>query len=263
VLPFLKWAGGKRWLFDAAFVKALPPHRRYIEPFLGGGAGFFAVAPEESVLSDVNSELVDLYAAVRDYPCELKQRLAELQETHGPEQYYLTRASSPTTGLERAVRSLYLNRTCWNGLYRLNKKGEFNVPIGTKTAIVLPTDDFQAASYLLRNTKLRCADFEAVIDDAGDGDLIFADPPYTVKHNLNGFVKYNERLFAWDDQIRLKHALVRAVERGARVVLTNADHMSLATLYEGVGRHERAYRSSIISGKAAGRVPTSELVITI
>lgn len=261
MVPFLKWAGGKRWLFDNEFLAKIPPFRRYFEPFLGGGAGFFAIQPEHAVLSDINAELIEVYEAVRDYPAELTAALAEKQTLHSLEFYYETRKVVPDDTVSRAARTLYLNRTCWNGLYRLNKKGEFNVPRGTKTTISLPSDDFVKAAQALKDIDLRCCDFDDTIRLAGDGDLIFADPPYTVKHNLNGFLKYNEKIFSWEDQVRLRDSLVSAAQRGASIILTNADHASVADLYRGVGDHQRRSRSSVISGKSSGRSVTTELLV--
>ena len=213
-------------------------------------------------LSDVNPEVVQLYEVVRDHPTELMQALARHQEDHSKDYYYDVRRSSPDTRVDAAARTLYLNRTCWNGLYRLNLRGEFNVPIGTKTAVVLPTDDFHLASSLLQNTLLLCGDFTAAIDQTGSRDLVFVDPPYTVAHNMNGFVKYNEKIFTWDDQVRLRDALVRASARGAKVLLTNANHSSIRELYRGFGQHVEVTRRSVISGTTAGRAAVSELLVS-
>lgn len=259
--PFLKWAGGKRWLFTKEFVAALPPHTRYVEPFLGGAAGFFALKPEQALLSDVNGELINLYKVVRDSASELRATLSAHQRLHSEDHYYDVRSNSPSDPIEQAARTLYLNRTCWNGLYRLNKMGKFNVPIGTKTKIVLDTDDFDEASARLASAELSVCDFEETLNRTSEGDLVFIDPPYTVMHNMNGFVKYNENIFKWEDQIRLKDASRRAVDRGATVIITNADHPSLVTLYDGFGVHEQLKRRSVISGKVSGRAGVSELMV--
>src|SRR5690606_34900787 len=105
--------------------------------------------------------------------------------------------------------------TCFNGLYRVNLKGEFNVPVGAKTSVLLPDDDFELVGKWLKEVKFTSEDFETIIDQAGIGDFVFADPPYTVRHNNNGFIKYNENLFSWADQVRLRDALFRAKGRGA------------------------------------------------
>ncbi|WP_261503540.1 DNA adenine methylase, partial [Burkholderia multivorans] len=160
------------------------------------------------------------------------------------------------------ARFIYLNRTCWNGLYRVNKNGQFNVPIGTKSNVLLDTDDWPTVSAALRQAKLLVSDFEPIIDQAKRNDIVFADPPYTVKHNNNGFVKYNENIFAWQDQIRLRDALLRAKKRGAHIFCTNADHISIREIYEDHFTVTSVARGSVISGKADSRGKTSELLIT-
>lgn len=255
--PFLKWAGGKRWL--ASTDLGWPPtYDRYIEPFLGSAAIFFALRPERALLSDINSELINLYEVMRDAPSRLRCLLEVHQARHCKEHYYSVRAALPVDPVESAARTLYLNRTCWNGLYRVNLKGQFNVPIGTKNSVLMPTDDFEAVSGALQKADIRCCDFEVVIDGAREGDLLFLDPPYTVKHNVNGFVKYNERIFTWADQIRLRDAVVRAIDRQATVIVTNADHPSIIELYAGVAEYRKLPRASVIAASAERRGSTSE-----
>lgn len=261
--PFLKWAGGKRWLFTPSFVDGLPKFERYIEPFLGGGAGFFALEPGAALLSDVNADLIELYQTIRDQPEAMADSMQRHQVLHTKDYYYEIRAQVPRLPVERASRTLYLNRTCWNGLYRLNQKGEFNVPIGTKDSIVIPGESFEAISKVLQSADIRTQDFEKTIDAASEGDLLFVDPPYTVKHNMNGFVKYNESIFSWSDQIRLKEALVRARDRAASIIITNADHASVRELYRDIGTHSSVTRSSVISGKSTGRSKITELMVAI
>ncbi|WP_084717633.1 DNA adenine methylase [Sphingomonas sanxanigenens] len=256
--PFLKWAGGKRWLTSSGGLPAPQHFDRYVEPFLGGGAVFFKLQPEVALLSDINGELIDLYRVVRDAPDALRERLEGHQARHCPEHYYATRAVVPDSLVERAARTLYLNRTCWNGLYRVNRKGEFNVPIGTKTAVVLEADDFLSIARNLQNADIRQCDFEETISQTVAGDFLFVDPPYTVRHNMNGFVKYNEKIFTWLDQVRLYAAVTAAAARGVSVVVTNADHESLRELYAGNFIYRRLSRSSVLSGLATGRGPTTE-----
>ena len=260
--PFLKWPGGKRW-FVANHSELLPEnYNRYIEPFLGGGSVFFHLRPAQAILSDINAELITTYEAIRDEWEALKERLAGHQSRHEGNYYYTVRESSPRLTVTKAARLLYLNRTCFNGIYRVNLKGEFNVPKGTKDAVVLETDDFEGVAALLSNADIRNSDFEAVIDEAQMDDLIFADPPYTVRHNINGFLKYNECLFSWDDQVRLADALERARTRGAKVVATNANHSSIRELYRGRGfTLKTVSRFSSISANASSRKQFEELVI--
>lgn len=242
---------------------SLPQHDRYVEPFVGGGAGFFAINPTSALLSDVNGELINLYVQIRDHPLAIAQGIEQMQAKHSHSFYYQTRAERPSDPMERALRTLYLNRSCWNGLYRLNRKGEFNVPKGTKERVSLDSDDFKQAAERLSNAELEISDFESTLNRCGDGDLVFIDPPYTVKHNMNGFVKYNESIFTWEDQIRLRNSAVAASDRGAKVIITNADHASIHDLYHGVESMNSVERSSVLSGNPAFRARTTELLIQI
>lgn len=255
--PFLKWAGGKRWLA----ARGLPQpaqYDRYIEPFLGGAAVFFSLLPPRALLSDLNHELIDLYRVMRDHPIRLTRILQVHHALHSKDHYYVVRAWQPECRIERAARTLYLNRTCWNGLYRVNQKGEFNVPIGTKSSVLFDSDDFGKISEALSKAELRCCDFGDAIEEAGKGDFVFVDPPYTAKHNLNGFLKYNEKMFSWADQVRLRDSLGGAIVRGAAVVVTNADHESVRELYEGLARYVSVARASILAADAHRRGPTTE-----
>lgn len=186
--------------------------------------------------------------------------LMRMQKTHSADFYYEERKRQRTRPHTRAAQFLYLNRTCFNGLYRENLSGQFNVPIGTKTQVVLPDDDFEGASETLQTAKLVVSDFEDIILDAGKGDLVFLDPPYTTAHNKNGFVKYNQKIFSWDDQIRLKKAVGAAASRGAKILLTNADHESIHDLYNDLGTPQIVSRLSVISGRSSARGTTTEVL---
>lgn len=260
VLPFLKWAGGKRWLMPLAMELQGHCKGQYIEPFLGSGAMYFGLRPERALLSDRNSELIETYRAIADDWRKVRLRLAEHDRAHCAEYYYKVRSSSPTSAAGRAAKFIYLNRTCWNGLYRVNKKGVFNTPIGTKSRATLETDDFESVSELLRTACLSDGDFESQIDRASQGDFVFADPPYTVRHQYNGFIKYNEQLFSWADQERLRAALYRAKNRGAVVMCTNADHASVRELYQGDFRVFSLSRYSAIAGAGGTRGKYAEIV---
>lgn len=260
--PFLKWAGGKRWLFESGQFSPPGPEGKYIEPFLGGGAVFFEIQPKDALLGDINGRLIELYIAVRDEWEEFECLLRKHAALHSKEYYYEMRAKCLRKPVTRAAQFMYLNRTCWNGLYRENKHGKFNVPIGAKQTVIFPNDDFKAWSKALKNATLINQDFEITIDSAGKGDFLFIDPPYTVHHNLNGFVKYNQKIFAWEDQIRLYEALCRAVSRGANFAMTNADHESVRSLYKGFGQHTQLGRYSVIAAKALNRSRSTELLIT-
>lgn len=264
--PFLKWAGGKRW-FVARYGRVFPQSfNRYFEPFLGSAAVYFYLRPDEAILSDLNPELINTYNALRNTWRKVYSALAEHSNAHSEAYYYSVRASLPSSSVDRAARFLYLNRTCWNGLYRVNKRGEFNVPIGTKDSVLLDSDDFAGISSQLKDAKIKKVDFEETINCAGFEDLIFVDPPYTVRHNLNGFLKYgflkyNDKIFSWDDQLRLRDALVRADGRGAYIVMTNANHESIREIYSDFHLASMP-RHSVLSGVLHGRGATEELLIT-
>jgi DNA adenine methylase len=260
--PFLKWAGGKRW-FVQNYSHLLPStFNRYIEPFLGAGSVFFYLEPKRAIIGDTNSDLIAAYKGIKNDWRHLQHLLRSHQRRHSDLHYYEVRESIPDDPIERAARLIYLNRTCFNGIYRVNLNGEFNVPRGSKNDVLLADDDFEAAARILRRAQVRNADFEELIDLAEEGDLVFADPPYTVRHNINGFVKYNEKLFSWNDQERLAKALARAKARGVKVVATNADHISVRELYEVNGFHLlEVSRFSSISAKSSSRKRFDELVI--
>lgn len=263
LLPFMKWPGGKRW-FISRHSDVLPGRfNRYIEPFLGGGSVFFHLQPERAILGDTNAELIELFKVVAWRPKLLERMLYEHQRKHGTCHYYRVRGSIPANAVDRAARTLYLNRTCFNGMYRVNRAGQFNVPKGVKATVILDTDDFVTAAKLLRRADLRVGDFESLVDEAKSGDFVFADPPYIVGHNNNGFVKYNEMLFKWADQVRLANALSRARDRGVKVVATNAAHAALEKMYRQLCfKFRRVERFSSISGNPDGRCKFQELIIT-
>lgn len=260
--PFLKWAGGKRWLADHLRSHIEPIRGRYIEPFLGSGAVFFSLEPDEAILSDRNEELINTYKAITENPEKIAALLKEHQAKHCSDYYYRMRDYQPRCAFRQAARFIYLNRSCWNGLYRVNLSGKFNVPKGTKDAIILRTDDWERLSGTLKNATIVASDFEPIIERAHENDVIFADPPYTVKHNLNGFIKYNEALFSWTDQERLAAALKRATDRGARVFLTNANHRSVRSLYEDSFYISTRERTSVLSGNPSYRGKYQELLIS-
>lgn len=260
--PFLKWAGGKRWLI-ANYHSIFPNnYNRYVEPFLGSGAVFFSLNPTQAILSDINGELIDTFQALQTNWENVHRILKRHHNNHCKEYYYKVRASQPETIFSRAARFIYLNRTCWNGLYRVNLKGQFNVPIGTKTKVIMASDRFNQISQKLQSAILYKRDFETIIDGTMNGDLLFVDPPYTVKHSDNGFIKYNEQLFSWDDQVRLNKCLIRAKKRGVHIVMTNASHDSIYSLYSDNFKCISLSRHSIIAADPLKRKKCEELIIT-
>lgn len=260
--PFLKWAGGKRWLLHHARTVFPSTFATYIEPFAGSAAVFFALGPANAILNDINRDLIETYKSIRDNWRAVLAYLIIHQARHSTDYYYAVRDSVPRGRHERAARFIYLNRTCWNGLYRVNRNGVFNVPIGTKDQVLLPTDDFEHVAQRLDGATLLNEDFEKVVDTAGDSDLVYADPPYTINHEKNGFLKYNQHLFSWEDQKRLRASLDRARSRGAFVIVSNAGHQTLADLYGCDFTRRTLWRYSRISGLNCGRTRGREYIFT-
>jgi DNA adenine methylase len=233
VQPFLKWPGGKRWLVPW-IVKIINEYKyiTYREPFLGGGAIFFALQPKYSVLSDINSDLINTYYQVKQNSASLLESLRSLPVNRATYNYF--RESCPASPLQRAVRFLYLNRTAFGGMYRLNKRGEFNVPFGGGERTVAPLWEYDlvtSSAWALRRAKLIAVDFEQALSEAEKGDLVYCDPTYTVTHNNNGFIRYNEKNFSWEDQKRLSRSCHSAAARGALVIVSNACHNDVLDLF--------------------------------
>lgn len=263
VTPFLRWAGGKRWLVPKLL--ELLGHediKRYHEPFLGGGAVFFALTvTHEAFLSDLNTDLIEVFRQVRDNPTGVAERLAKFENTET--EYYEARTTVPTESIERAARFIFLNHTSYNGIFRVNLQGEYNVPFGYRKFMNMPDEDWLTqASNRLQGVELNSGDFERALGEVKEGDLVFLDPPYTVSHNNNGFVKYNQHLFSFDDQKRLAGAIKQIGDLGARFILTNAAHSSIEELFSPLGRRIKVSRRNSIGGKQAVRGNIDEFVFT-
>jgi DNA adenine methylase len=256
--PFLKWAGGKRWL-PCNYSQYFPSkYKRYIEPFLGGGAIFFSLQPSDAILADVNAELINAYQAIREYPEKIERLLNTYQKMHSPDFYYRMRKRNRHNPILRASKFIYLNKT---GLYRVNTNGEFNVPIGTKNNVKYEKGYLAQISFILASAKLVVSDFEPIIDNAKEGDFVYIDPPYTVMHNNNNFIKYNNPIFSWNDQIRLSQCIRHASDRGAKIMLSNAAHKSVFKLYDKFGSHLNLKRRSVLAASSSHRLLTDELLI--
>lgn len=258
--PLLKWPGGKRSLVGSLLEYVPVEFEKYFEPFFGGGALFFALEPESAVISDLNEELINCYRVVRDDPAGLIKVLKTFKNDE--ENYYVIRGYKPRTEVRRAARLLYLTRLSFNGIHRVNLKGEFNVPYGRKTHLQsLDEAAIYAASTALQGAEILIGDFEAATATAGAGDLVYFDPPYTVAHANNGFVKYNERIFSWSDQVRLAaHARVLA-SRGCAVIVSNADHESVRDLYRDIPVEIVSRYSVISAAKEHRRMITESLFV--
>jgi DNA adenine methylase len=262
--PLLRWVGGKQrllrhiaGLFDRDALQN--GQVRYFEPFVGGGALFLELAPASAALGDANQRLIEFYSCIRDNP----RRVAEIasQKPVDDDAYYRERGQSYAGRYQRAAQFLYLNRLCFNGVYRENLRGEFNVPIGRHRypPIIVDRGLMNQVSTRLQGVDLYAGDFEWVRDYANSGDYCFLDPPYVTSHNNNGFIEYNQNIFSWADQVRLAGMAAQLVARGVRVVMTNADHPAIETLYAECGMEKRIIeRQSTVSGAARSRKVTTE-----
>ncbi len=261
---FLKWAGGKRWLVNSESYRFPTKYNRYIEPFLGGGAVFFFIEPKKAILSDINSELIDTYIAVRDNVDLVYRNLRIHSNKHSKEYYYQIRKRRPRTLHTLAARMIYLNKTCFNGIYRVNREGKFNVPFGTHDEIYFDKDDLQKSSTVLQGAEILCQDFEITVNLAMKNDFLFCDPPYAVVDEENRFVSYNADAFSWQDQERLSSALIRAKDRGVKILMTNVDHPAVRKLYENIDGFvlDTVERQCYISGTVEGRKAYQELIVS-
>ncbi len=258
--PFLRWAGSKRVLLPH-IVPALPESfGTYWEPFVGSGSLFFLLQPRRAVLSDTCAELIATFCAVRDDPERVMAWFAGKKPDR--DLYYHLRENQNTDASIRAAEFIYLNRTCWNGLYRVNSDGKFNVPYGRpKTDNLIDANHLDACSRALAGVDLLVLDFDSVVADAEPGDLVFLDPPYVTGHNNNGFVDYNERLFSWADQERLAVTAHTLAERGVHVIATNANHRDIVALYHGFTVIELS-RHSTLAATPSFRKKVSEVLLT-
>ena len=266
IKPFIRWAGGKTWL-TKRIVDYIPDNfSNYIEPFLGGGSVFFylkcnKIIKRKAYLSDTNSGLIEAYKVLRDNPKALIKELRTYKNNE--EEYYKFREITYEDPIREASRFIFLNRTSFNGIYRENLNGVYNVPYGHKKYKALfDYDNFLQASRLLQGVILKTCDFAKAISNVKENDLVFLDPPYTIAHENNGFVKYNQKIFSWDDQIRLKEAVENINSKKAFFVLTNAYHKSIRDLYQNIGVSERLERFSVVGGSNAKRDKFHEIIIS-
>jgi len=255
IRPFLRWPGGKQWL--ASRLSKLVPDKccTYFEPFIGGGSLFFASRPKCAKLGDLNERLTETYTAVRDRPFDVIQALSEWPNSK--QIYYQIRSQIFTDIIRRAAQTIYLSKTCWNGLYRVNREGQFNVPFGSHKRAVYDENNILGASQILQTAEIVSCDFEDLLNSAGCDDFVYLDPPYTVLHSKNGFLQYNERLFSWNDQIRLAKMANKLRDNGCLVVISNANHPEVIKLYHGF-KYYKLNRHSVLAANPVRRCKTQE-----
>ena len=254
--PFLRWAGGKKWLVKTLLKYVPKDDYTYYEPFLGSGAFFFAIQPKSAILGDINIKLIETYTAIRDSPRTVIKYLSLWKNCE--KDYYKIRQAKFSNRFRRAAQFIFLNKTCWNGLYRVNQEGVFNVPFGYNTnRKVYDESNLIKVSHVLNSATLMSCDFQELVQSATIGDLVYLDPPYTVPHTNNGFSRYNERLFTWDDQLRLSETAKELIDRGCRVIISNAKHPTIEKLYR---KFKLLYltRTSVIAADPKFRGMTQE-----
>lgn len=264
--PFLKWAGGKGRLIQQYQPYFPLQFQQYYEPFLGGGAIFFHLASfhQKAVLADLNGQLVNTYRCVRDHAEAVIELLKIHQLNHCKPYYYTVRAQgSGSSAIQRAARLIYLNKTCFNGLYRENSKGHFNVPMGRyKKPNICDADALRLASAALQQTEVLCEPFTTVLQQAqGRNDFVYFDPPYHPISATSNFTGYNRYGFNSGDQERLQKAFSQLASRGVKVMLSNSDCSFIRGLYQDFYIHP-IQASRAINSNAQRRGKISELLIT-
>ncbi len=272
--PFLKWAGGKGKLAPTILSAAPPAMARYIEPFAGAGAVFFAVEEARTgtpaLLADANAELIETYTVLRDELAALDGALARLAAEYaagdGEERgamYYRVRASQPSTPAGRAARFIFLNRTCYNGLFRVNASGGFNVPHGRyKNPRIHDGALLAACSAALQRAELRVADFAGICEEARPGDFVYLDPPYQPLSVTANFTGYTRADFGPADQRRLRDAFEDLSRRDVAAMLSNSDHEFIRGLYSGLGyRLVTVPMARAINSRGSARAPVPELLV--
>ncbi len=265
--PIVKWVGGKTKLLGELLARMPERYGRYYEPFAGGAALFFRLAPRRAVLADSNPDLIGLYTVVRSDVNAVIRRLQAHRDQHDDAYYYEMRArwndrDTSWSTPERAAAFIYLNKTCFNGLWRVNRAGAFNVPIGryTDPPICVP-EALRAAQHVLSHAEIRRADYRTAVRDAKAGDFLYFDPPYDPVTTTANFTSYTADSFGPDEQRALADTARELVARGCQVMLSNSDTPFIRSLYKGF-RVDRVKCPRAINSNAAKRGDVDELIIT-
>lgn len=272
--PFVKWAGGKNQLLPELDSLIPSKFNSYFEPFLGGGAMFFHLISDKNLtftayLSDTNEELIKTYKVVKECVGELIEVLTEYQKEYdkNPSEYYYTLRDEiqPRNDVERAARFILLNKTCYNGLYRVNKNGKFNVPIGRyKKPLICDGGNLRNVSSVLRYSKaeIQCVDYRKMLSKADTDDFVYLDPPYDPLSSTSNFTAYTHQGFGDDDQFNLKKTFMELNHKNCKVLLSNSDTPFIRNLYSDLSSHFKQVNvSRAINCKASKRVGHKELLI--
>jgi DNA adenine methylase len=256
----------------AEIAKRLPSQdswARYVEPFVGGGAVFFWIRQNfphrECRIADQNPLLMNTYLVVRDAVEELVPALRVHAKKHSPQHYYAVRRMKPSDVVEQAALFIYLNRVCYNGLWRVNRRGEFNVPLGRyENPRIVDDKNLRQVSRALRRVEIRCVDFEKAVGDCDSSDLVYFDPPYQPLSSTSRFTAYTSNGFGLEEQARLARVFQRLRRKGAFVILSNSDAEIVSRLYQNLSPKpalDRVRVSRSINSKGEGRGAINELLI--
>lgn len=267
IKPILKWAGGKRQLLSD-IVPLIPRDALYVEPFIGGGAVLFGTTPLRAVVSDANSELINVYEVVRDNADNLIDLLTEYEAKNSADFYYEIRALdrepdfSSKPKLQRAARMIYLNKTCYNGLWRVNSKGQNNVPYGKyKNPNIVNANSLRAVStYLQEHVDIYCQDYAETLNGLPDNAFVYLDPPYQPISETSAYTSYTKTGFSYEEQVRLHSECVKLREQGIPFLQSNSDCEEIRSLYSDFEiKSVKATRA--INSKGTGRGKIGEVLI--
>ena len=263
--PIVKWVGGKRQLMFELLKNMPENYNRYFEPFIGGGALFFELQPDNAYISDMNEELINLYKVVRDNVDEL---ITDLQKHDISKEYFMeirnidrTEEYGNWSDIQKASRFIYLNRTCFNGMYRVNSKGEFNVPFGHyKNPRILDENNLINCSNLLQRTEIKHADFSEILKRVKKGDFVYFDPPYVPLSETSSFTSYTKDGFDMDMQFKLRDVCDELDTMGVKFLLSNSDTKLVNELYENYNI-KKVFASRQINANADGRGKITEVLV--
>ena len=263
--PIVKWVGGKRQLMFELLKNRPKSYNRYFEPFIGGGALFFELQPENAYISDMNEELINLYSVVRDNVYEL---ISDLNKHEISKEYFLeirnldrTDEYKNLSNVQRASRFIYLNRTCFNGLYRVNSQGQFNVPFGNyKNPRIVDENNLLNCSELLKNTEIKCADFSEIMTKVKKGDFVYFDPPYVPLNETSSFTSYTKDGFDMDMQFKLREVCDELDSMGVMFMLSNSDTKFVNELYSNY-EIKKVFASRAVDANAEGRGKITEVLV--
>jgi len=263
--PIVKWVGGKRQLM-LELQKNMPEnYNRYFEPFIGGGALFFYLQPDNAYISDMNEELINLYQVVRD---NVEELITDLQKHNISKEYFMdirnmdrTEEYKNWSDIQKASRFIYLNRTCFNGMYRVNSQGQFNVPFGHyKNPRIVDENNLINCSNLFQRTEIKHADFSEILKKVKKGDFVYFDPPYVPLNETSSFTSYTKDGFDLDMQLNLRDVCDELDSMGVKFLLSNSDTQFVNELYENYNI-KKVFASRQINANADGRGKITEVLV--